>query len=193
MFFIKQKQAHSTWEITKGIGKIDVRGGSDVEKQLTMIGLTTEDLDIIHSLQPFVKEKLDYITDQFYKNLQREPRLFTIINNNSSVDRLRNTLKQHIFEMFNGVINDEFLAKRRKIAYMHVKIGLPTKWYMAAFQDLLLSIISIIEENLSSKEDCLRAIKSASKILNFEQQLVLEAYEEEVNRINEMAEAQKRT
>src|SRR3954469_2838212 len=99
MFFIKQKQAHSTWEITKGIGRIDVRSGSDVEKQLTMIGLTTEDLDIIHSLQPFVKEKLDYITNQFYKNLQREPTLFTIINHHSSTDRLKKTLQQHIFEM----------------------------------------------------------------------------------------------
>lgn len=190
MFFKKQKQ--STWDIERNIGKLHVSEGSVMERQVKMIRLTEKDLDIIATLQPFVKEKLDSIANGFYQNLEYEPSLLKIINENSSTDRLKKTLKQHILEMFSGIIDEEFLVKRKKIAYMHVKIGLPTKWYIAAFQDLLLSIVTVIEENLTSKEDCLMAIKAATKILNFEQQLVLEAYEAEVNRIKEIAEEEKR-
>lgn len=190
MLFKKQKQ--SAWDIEKNVGRLSISENSIVERQLKMIGLTTSDLDVIQALQPFVKEKLSSITSNFYQNLEYEPSLLKIINDNSSTDRLKKTLQQHILEMFSGIIDEEFLIKRKRIAYIHVKIGLPTKWYMVAFQDLLLSIITVIEENLTSKEECLIAIKAATKILNFEQQLVLEEYEAEVNRINEMAEEEKR-
>lgn len=131
MLFKKQKQ--STWDIEKDTGKLYVSEGSIVERQIKMIGLTPRDLDIIHALQPFVKEKLDSIASNFYQNLEHEPSLLKIINDNSSTDRLKKTLKQHILEMFSGIIDEEFLVKRKRIAYIHVKIGLPTKWYMVAF------------------------------------------------------------
>lgn len=192
MFFTTRKKENMTWEIPRGIGKIDIPLDSSVQMQLTMIGLTSEDLDIIHALQPFVKNKLDSIVDQFYMNVERESSLVTIINEYSKTEKLKITLKQHLFEMFSGVIDQAFIEKRKRIAYMHVRIGLPTKWYMASFQDLLLSIISVIEENIPSREQCLIAVQAASKILSFEQQLVLEAYEDEVSRINERAEEEKK-
>jgi heme-based aerotactic transducer len=81
--------------------------------------------------------------------------------------------------MFDGVIEGEYFEKRIRIAQIHVRIGLKTKWYMCAFQDLFLSLVEIIEEKLIHKEDYYLAIKAVSKILNLEQQLVLEAYDVE--------------
>ena len=74
-----------------------------------------------------------------------------IINNNSTIDRLKHTLKQHISEMFDGIIDQSYIQKRIRIAHVHVKIGLQTKWYMCAFQDLLLSLSTIIEKNIVRK------------------------------------------
>lgn len=193
VFFTRQKQEKKTWEPTKGTGKIALSNGSVIKRQLEMISLTNDDLDIIHALQPFIKEKLETIADQYYRDLELEPSLVKIIQDNSTTDRLKKTLKRHLLEMFSGVIDEEFIEKRIRIAHMHVKIGLPTKWYMAAFQNLLLAIISIIVENLTNSEDRLTAIQAVTKILNLEQQLVLEAYEEEVNRVNVAAEEEKRT
>jgi len=193
VFFIKQKQKKQTWNLAKGIGKIELSDESDIKKQLKMIGLTSEDLDVIHALQPFITEKLDMIANQYYRDLEQEPSLLKIIHDNSTTDRLKRTLKQHLLEMFTGTIDEQFIEKRIRIAHMHVKIGLPTKWYMAAFQNLLLSIITIIVENLTNTDDRLLAIQAATKIINFEQQLVLEAYEAEVNRKNIEAEEEKRS
>ncbi|TVZ75350.1 heme-based aerotactic transducer [Aeribacillus composti] len=95
--------------------------------------------------------------------------------------------------MFNGRIDAAFTDKRIKIAHMHVRIGLQTKWYMCAFQDLFLALMDIIQQNMMNKEDCFLAIRAVSKILNLEQQLVLEAYDAESERVKEAAEEQKRS
>lgn len=156
-----------------------------------MIGLTKEDLRIIHNLQPFVNEQIDDIVNRFYENLENEPSLLDIINDNSSIEKLRKTLRTHITEMFNGVINQAYFERRIRIAHMHVQVGLKTKWYLCAFQDLLLSMISIIEENFEDREECFLAIKAVSKILNLEQQLVLESYDLETERIRKKRKIKK--
>lgn len=164
---------------------------TEIEKQAYMIGLTKQDLQIIKNLHPLVIEQIDTVVDRFYENLKNEPSLLNLIKNNSSIERLGKTLKRHISEMFEGVIDQAYFEKRIHIAHIHMKIGLKTKWYMCAFQDLLLSLINIIEENIDDKAASILAIKSVSKILNLEQQLVLEAYDTEVERIRRQDEEQK--
>ncbi len=59
MFFTRQRQVQTAWNYESGIGKINVLSGSDIEKQIQMIELTEEDLDIIHGLKPYINEKLE--------------------------------------------------------------------------------------------------------------------------------------
>lgn len=193
MIFKRTEQENSYFHFENGKGDISIAKGSEIEKQLIMIDLTEKDLYIIHAIQPFVIEKIDFIVDRFYKNLENEPSLLRIINDYSSIERLKKTLRQHIIEMFNGRIDASFIDKRIKIAHMHVKIGLQTKWYMCAFQDLLLALMDIIQQNIIDKGECFLAIRAVSKILNLEQQLVLEAYDAESERLKEAAEEQKRS
>ncbi|HZG73424.1 MAG TPA: globin-coupled sensor protein [Chondromyces sp.] len=191
MWLKRFKQPSKTIEYTEGKGELNIQRGSEVETQLEMIGLTEEDLRLVNGIQPFVNENIDDIVNKFYRNLEKEPSLLTIINNNSSIERLRNTLKRHISEMFEGVINELYFEKRIRIAHIHVKIGLQTKWYMCAFQDLFLSLMDIIEENVIDKEEYFRTIRAVSKLLNLEQQLVLEAYDNESERLKREADKQK--
>ncbi|MEK3644522.1 globin-coupled sensor protein [Aeribacillus sp. FSL M8-0235] len=195
MIFKRTKQENSYFNFDQGKGNISITKGSEIEKQILMIDLTEKDLQIINAIQPFVIEKIDLIADRFYKNLEKEPSLLKIINDNSSIEKLKKTLRQHIVEMFNGRIDAAFTDKRIKIAHMHVRIGLQTKWYMCAFQDLFLALMDIIQQNMMNKEDCFLAIRAVSKIINLEQQLVLEAYDTESIRLKEAIaiEEQKRS
>ncbi|MEK4229225.1 globin-coupled sensor protein [Solibacillus sp. FSL H8-0538] len=176
------KQANVTMAISKG---------SDIEKQVQMIGLTREDLRIISNLKPFLNEQIEQIVNRFYENLKSQSSLLKIINDNSSISRLTQTLSKHISELFDGVIDQAFFEKRIRIASIHVKIGLKTKWYMCAFQDLLLSLMDIIEAHVKDKEEYFLAIRAVTKIVNLEQQLVLEAYDSESERVRNQGEEEK--
>jgi len=162
----RKKEDPSVLNIDHNKGSLHIKNGSEVEKQISMIGLSHSDLQVIHAIQPFVIDQIEDIVDGFYKTLENEPSLLRIINDNSSIDRLKKTLRQHIIEMFDGVVDETFFAKRIKIAQIHVRIGLQTKWYMCAFQDLLLSLMDIIETNIPNRKECFLTLRAVSKCIS---------------------------
>ncbi|MDF2557282.1 MAG: methyl-accepting chemotaxis protein [Bacillales bacterium] len=170
---------------------LDTSQLEDLTNQLLIIGLGNRDLAIAKKIQPFIQEHLDTITTNYYNEIQKEASLLKIIKDNSTVDRLKKTLTRHLFELFDGKIDHNFINQRITIAHVHVKIGLKTKWYMAAFQSLFSTFVEILNKYILDKDELLEAIHVVSKLLNLEQQLVLEAYEEEVERIKKEEQAKK--
>ena len=164
---------------------------SDVLSQIQLIHLTSQDLCVIRSMKDMVTVKLPDLVTAFYKNLENEPSLVNIISDNSTVDRLQKTLYRHLSEMFVGIIDDAFVEKRYTIAHVHVRIGLEPKWYMSAFQDLLQSLITIIMPTCGSIEEYHEKVLAVTKIINLEEQIVLEAYELENKRIREQNIAER--
>lgn len=172
-------------------GQIHVNRQDDITKQIQIIDLTPEDLRVTKSLRPFIDQNIQKIVNDFYKNLEVEPKLLDIINQHSSIDRLKTTLRRHIAEMFNGVVDESYIQTRLRVAHVHVKIGLPTKWYLGAFQNIMNSVIHIIQENVEDKDERILAMRAVTKIFSLEQQLVIEAYDRERDDIRTKEEQQR--
>lgn len=149
----------------------------DLASQLMMIDLKLDDLRIVKRIQPLIIESIDVIVSTFYETILQVDNLNQLISTHSSVERLRQTLKGHLIELFGGEIDDAFVQKRIKIAQVHLRIKLDPKWYMGAFQKLNSSIQQVLAEQIADAEERDRIGQTVSKLLNFEQQLVLEAYE----------------
>ncbi|MBA2877756.1 heme-based aerotactic transducer [Anoxybacillus kamchatkensis] len=150
-----------------------------VERQLALIGMTTKDVAILQHVKPYIEANIARIVDAFYGALQKESHLLSIIQQHSTIERLKQTLTTHVKEMFNGNIDEAFIEKRRRVAQAHVRIGLEPKWYIASFQHLLEEILAVMLEQLRQPSYVIVVMKSVSKMLNVEQQLVLEQYERE--------------
>lgn len=192
MFFTKKRVKEEKIINSEGDVHLEVSHNSDLQKQIEMIHLTCEDLRIVQSLKPVVNQNINNIVNQFYDNLAVEKQLTRIIQDHSSIDRLKQTLKTHIVEIFDGNVNENFINKRIKIAEVHVKIGLKPKWYMSAFQSLNLSLIELIKTEITDKEHCVNSIEAVSKLLNLEQQIVLDAYDKEIEYLKEKANSKKK-
>ena len=158
-----------------------------VLSQIEMIHLSKEDLCVIRSMKDIITEQLPNLVTAFYKNLGKEPTLVKIISDNSTVERLQKTLYRHLSEMFVGIIDDAFVDKRYTIAHAHVRIGLEPKWYMCAFEDLLQSLITIIMPTCATIAEYHEKVLAITKIINLEEQIVLEAYELENKRIRDIS------
>jgi heam-based aerotactic trancducer len=148
-----------------------------ITSKLSMIGLTNEDLQIITSMQPIIEGHIDQLVNDFYETILEVEELKQIIDTYSSVEKLRSTLKMHLVEMFSANIDEEFIEKRSRVAKIHYHIGLKPEWYMGAFQNLQESIIELIFDKVILKHELRKIIIAITKMLSFEQQLVLEAYE----------------
>ena len=146
-------------------------------QQLELVNLTEHDLQLIKRLKPYIEERVVDIVQEFYKALENVPTLREVIEIHSTSERLRQTLRHHIMEMFEGRIDEAFIEKRRRVAMMHVKINLYPKWYLAAFQNLEKGFRKIVYSLQLSTEEEAEICEAISKICNFEQQIVLEEYD----------------
>ncbi|GAB6927425.1 heme-based aerotactic transducer HemAT [Paenibacillus sp. JCM 10914] len=151
----------------------------ELNKQMRMIGLTDSDLALLKELRSRMEEKLDEITEAFYQSVVDVDKLRDIIVEHSTIDRLKQTLKHHLLEIFNGEINEAYVAKRLRIAEVHKRVGLEPKWYLSAFQNLQNEFIKLIYEEVGTEASGIKVITTITKLLSLEQQLVLEAYEKE--------------
>lgn len=149
--------------------------------QLKMIDLTEDDLRLIERIRPLILERIDEVVDHFYQSVIGIAELRSIIERHSTVERLRQTLHRHLAEMLSGKLDDEFVRKRLKIAEVHQRIGLEPKWYIGAFQNLQSAFLTAVQPHIRDSAESLQISKAITKLLSFEQQLVLEAYEHNMN------------
>lgn len=160
-------------------GVIEVADFPGVQKQLALIHLTTKDLGLLKELKPYIEPMVKTAVNAFYKALEVEPSLMEIIANYSTVDRLKVTLNRHLTEMFDGRIDAAYLHQRKTIAHVHVRVGLEPKWYMGSFEPLFYEFSEFVKTLSIPSAQKHKVLVAFHKILNFEQQLVLEAFEEE--------------
>lgn len=173
-----RKKKEETIDLSNIIVSLNIPRDTEVEKQIQIIKLNEKDLKYIKYLKPFIENNIDEIVDLFYRVIMIEPSLKLLINQNSSTERLKITLRKHLLEIFEGVVNRSYIEKRIKIANIHLKIGLKPKWYIAAFQEISHSLIKVAKENIKNSDDLVKVINAINKMLNLEQQLVLESYVE---------------
>lgn len=100
-----------------------------------------------------------------------------IIEKYTTVDKLRKKVEKHLIELFNGNIDVAFIEKSLQVAKTHQSVGIEPAWYMAAFQNVQNSFLSVIYTDIQNKEDIQEISFVINKIISFEQQIVLESYQ----------------
>ncbi|WP_209445871.1 protoglobin domain-containing protein [Paenibacillus etheri] len=156
-----------------------LEGHDELNEQMRMIDLSESDLNLLRRVKPSVEQNIDYITDQIYNSVLGVDKLEAIILEHSSIERLKTTLREHIIEIFDGKVDEEYIAKRLKIANIHKRVGLEPKWYLSSFQNLQNVFIQVIYKETHDDNARLQIVQTVTKLLNLEQQLVLEEYEKE--------------
>ena len=171
---------------------INTTNNPQVSKLLKMLQLGEQDLKYLKVFKPVIMQNIEEIVYVFYEALGAEPSLIEIINKHNSVDRLKITLNRHIQEMFDGRIDSDYFEQRKRIAHVHVRIGLPSQWYISAFQNLFNKIVLYVENSIPNHQDQLLTIRAITKIFNFEQHLVLETFEAVVDQMKIENEEEKK-
>lgn len=185
--FKKPKQPTSHFHIDEAVQNVelDLSTYPGLAKQLLLLDLTKEDLAIISYFKQYAEQLVPLMVDEFYNTISKASELTHIINTNSSIDRLKVTLTRHITAIFNGCINHRYVEDRKRIAHIHVVIGLPSKWYLNSFQALNNTFITFCEQLDLPLNDFKRAVNAFAKVINLEQQIVIEAYDEEQTEIQQ--------
>ncbi|MGL4818858.1 MAG: protoglobin domain-containing protein, partial [Bacilli bacterium] len=173
MIFSKKRE-RAVFHGTRGMIAVS---DETLKKQLSLLALTGEELGVLQQLQPIIAANIAEMTKAFYSKVLAIAELKQIIEQHSSIERLERTLSAHILTMFAGKIDEGYVAQRNKIAAVHLHIGLEPKWYLGSFQVMLDVIVNAIAKSDYEEKEKFRGVSVVTKILNFEQQIVIDMYE----------------
>jgi len=101
--------------------------------QLRYIGLSDKELDFLQGQREKFEAITDVVVDRLYDEVYAKPELARIINEHSTIERLKGTQCWYFMTMVEGKIDEEFIDKRLYIGKLHSRIGLTTEWYLGTY------------------------------------------------------------
>lgn len=161
-------------------------------KQLRYIGITDQDLALLQASKPLFEQITDAVVDQLYDNVAAVPELRAIIEEHSTLERLKETQRWYFMSMTAGKIDDAYIERRIVIGNVHSRIGLTTDWYLGTYMLYLDTAVSQFKR--VAPDNWMTIILALSKMFNLDSQLVLEAYEQdEKDKIQALADEKQAT
>ncbi len=123
------------------------------------------------------------------------PHLKRIIDNHSTIDRLKQTLRAYLMDMVSGEVGEQYVIRRKVIGNVHNRIGLFPEWYLGAYTIIQNEVLRILMEELPPTE-ATNVYHSFAKLCSLDMQIAIEtyieAYTSSMMKLNEIAELQHR-
>lgn len=165
----------------------------DLDESIRLLRIDSEQLVLIKEVRSVVEHDSEEIIRNFYAHVTTLPGLKAIIEQFSSVEKLKITMKKYLLSLFPDKIDEEFMQWRVTIGEVHNRINLPPFYYLSANQILCDEIIPRIFKHYRKKTDqAIRASLAVQRILSFDQQVVMASYiQSYMTEIDKKAELEK--
>lgn len=148
------------------------------------VGWSSEDAARMKRLLPLVEPAFDRLLEDFYVTVRTEAEAARVITGGpAQVERLKVTLREWLVELFSGQYDADYLARRWRVGWRHVEIGLDPVFANVALARLRHGLIAAICTNWDSAPEDLAAFLGAlNKALDLDMTMIEDAYQTEYQR-----------
>ncbi len=148
-----------------------------IEEVRRFVGFTAEDEARLASLRPAVLAESERIVGQFYESLSQHEGARRVLRDADQVERLKATLARWLDQAFTGPYDSRYEESRGRIGQVHVRIGLPQRYMLAAMSVIRVEIHGIVDRALAGRPEALRPHQdSVNRLLDLDLALMLETY-----------------
>lgn len=140
-------------------------------------GFGPEDEAALRELYEHVRPRFDEVADDFYTRILAHPGTRRFIAGEQQVVRLKKALKGWLEELFTGRYDEAYCARRDRIGFIHVQVGLPNDYVVAAMSHIRRQLESAVIDHLGPGSPRLfGALESLHRALELELALISRAY-----------------
>ncbi|HJV45490.1 MAG TPA: protoglobin domain-containing protein [Bacillota bacterium] len=143
--------------------------------QILYSGISEQTLELIDQYSPLLRTHSEEIVERLYREVYEVQKLREIIDQYSTLERLKVTQKGYFERILHAIIDDEYIHHRFEVGRVHSRIGLPLTWYIASFSKYLHIISEVIMREVRSV-DQLPLILAMQSIFNLDSQITLDSY-----------------
>jgi signal transduction histidine kinase len=145
------------------------------------VGWTEEDAKRVHSVADLLAPFLPGLVDDFYAEIQRHPNARKVITGGQAqIERLKGTLFAWIRELLSGRYDQDYVARRWRVGWRHVEIGLDQVYTNVALSRLRRGLLQVLAEHWPGDlRDSVAVRQSLNTLLDLDLALIEDAYEAE--------------
>jgi signal transduction histidine kinase len=145
------------------------------------VGWTDEDAQRVHSVAAALDPCLPALVDDFYNEIDRHPNARKVITGGAAqVERLKGTLLRWLRELLAGPYDSAYVARRWKVGWRHVEIGLDQVYTNVALSRLRRGLLRALGETWQGAPPEERAVRrSLDALLDLDLAIIEDAYQAE--------------
>jgi methyl-accepting chemotaxis protein len=173
----KRKKINQSYDYFSATKNSDIETNERFKEKLDFLALSRIRRESVGFLRKIYENNRQHILDNFYARLLEIPEFNHVINTHSTVERLKGLFDTHFISLFDDELDLDYVFKRRKIAYVHARIGVLPNWMISAYTLINQLIIPLIVKELSRDEEkMLDVLLSYDSLVTIDQQIILETY-----------------
>lgn len=145
------------------------------------VGWSEADALRVQSVATLLEAHLVPIIEDFYAEIERHPETRKVITGGTpQIERLKGTLRGWLQELLFGPYNREYVARRWRVGWRHVEIGLDQVYTNVALSRLRAGLLRILEECWQGDLREAMAIRgSLNTLLDLDLAIIEDAYQAE--------------
>ena len=147
------------------------------DRQMNYVSINQDDINIMTGYKDLFIKEAERVVNVFYNHVLKYAELKKIIDNNSTVTKLKELQKQYFISLTSDKMDNNYINHRLSIGLKHRELGLFPKWYIGTYQIYLSEIYMILKVKHSDDSNSLqRSFNAFQKRINFDMQLAVENY-----------------
>ena len=145
------------------------------------VGWTEADAERLVAAAPLIEPHLVALVDDFYAEIDRHDDARKVITGGQAqIERLKGTLVQWLRELFSGTYDADYVARRWRVGWRHVEIGLEQVYTNVALSRLRTGLVRSLQEGWQGDAASLKeTIRALNKLLDLDLAIIEDAYQDE--------------
>jgi len=145
------------------------------------VGWTDDDARRVAATVPLLEGSLVPLVDDFYEEIDRHPNARKVITGGrEQVERLKGTLLQWLRELLSGRYDAAYVARRWRVGWRHVEIGLDQVYTNVALSRLRTGLLHALDEAWAGSSEEFRATtRGLNKLFDLDLAIIEDAYQAE--------------
>jgi PAS domain S-box-containing protein len=145
------------------------------------VGWTVDDAARIRTIAPVLEPHLPALVDDFYAEIERHPEAMKVITGGrAQIQRLKGTLLTWLKELLAGPYDAAYVARRWRVGWRHVEIGLDQVYTNVALSRLRNGLLQALQNSWSGEPRALLDVRrSLNLLLDLDLAVIEDAYQAE--------------
>ncbi len=145
------------------------------------VGWAEDDARRVTAVAPLLEPCLAALIDDFYAEIERHPGAVKVITGGrEQIERLKGTLLAWVRELLSGRYDAAYVARRWRVGWRHVEIGLDQVYTNVALSRLRGGLLRALDAGWQgSAEEFRAASRALNKLLDLDLAIIEDAYQTE--------------